>query len=70
MILRCPCSAPATHQLTIQLVPLGSDPAVPPETHQGYFSAKHLPTLTKAQRDYARIGLAVIDYEISELIGT
>lgn len=67
MILRCSCSAPATHQLRIQLVPVVSPAAADPGTQYGYFSARHLPSLAKVRREYGRAGLAVIDYSITEL---
>jgi hypothetical protein len=76
MILRCSCSAPATHKVTITVAPVGATVPAARESGQeadvrwGYFSHRHIPTMARMKREYARVGLDVTEYEIAELIGT
>ncbi len=73
-IPRCPCGQPATHMITVEVAPVGAAVPAPPDPGHaadircGYFSHKHVMTLAQMRREYARIGLDVIDYRIEELI--
>jgi hypothetical protein len=73
MIARCPCSAVATHMVTIELVPVAApvparrEPGQDSGTRYGYYSAGHIPTLAQMQREYRRVGLDVASYDITEL---
>ena len=65
----CPCGRPGTHKIEIKIAPIGSaDPGLAARTQWGVFAAEHVPTLAQMQREYARIGLDVIEYLITELV--
>lgn len=70
-ILRCSCSAPATHQVVIEVVPRGvtadREPGHPADVRWGCYAHNHIPTMAQMQREYRKVDLDVVSYEIKEL---
>jgi hypothetical protein len=60
--------------ITITVAPVGAtvssacEPGHAADVRYGYFSHRHVVTLAQMRKEYARVGLDVIDYRIGELI--